>query len=29
MKKFAMEFAAFAFFAFAPLVTMWIIKGGI
>lgn len=29
MKKFAMEFAAFTFFAFAPLVTMWIIKGGI
>lgn len=29
MKKFAMEFTAFAFFAFAPLVTMWIIKGGI
>ncbi len=29
MKKFAMEFAAFAFFTFAPLVTMWIVKGGI
>lgn len=29
MKKFVMEFAAFAFFAFAPLVTLWAVKGGL
>lgn len=29
MKKFVMEFAAFGFFTFAPLVTLWAVKGGL
>lgn len=29
MKEFFMEFAALALFIFAPLVTMWVIKGGL